>query len=144
MVARGEVLRFKYIVSNLCVVLERFMKLFLSGCLIAGVLFGAEPAAQTEAPKRPKLGVALAGGAALGLAHVGVLQWLEEHRIPIDYIAGTSMGGLVSGMQATGMSSAEMVEFVSKVNWKLALSSSSPYPTWHSGGKRIKRRSRWR
>jgi patatin-like phospholipase len=41
---------------------------------------------------RPKIGVALEGGGALGLAHVGVLQWFEEHHIPIDYVAGTSLG----------------------------------------------------
>ena len=52
---------------------------------------------------RPKIGVVLEGGGALGLAHIGVLQWFEEHRIPIDYLAGTSMGGLVGGMYATGM-----------------------------------------
>jgi predicted acylesterase/phospholipase RssA len=46
---------------------------------------------------RPKIGVALEGGGALGLAHIGVLKWFEDHRIPIDYIAGTSMGGLVGG-----------------------------------------------
>lgn len=45
---------------------------------------------------RPKIGVALEGGGALGLAHVGVLQWFEEHHIPVDYVAGTSMGGLVA------------------------------------------------
>ena len=51
---------------------------------------------------RPKIGVALEGGGALGLAHIGVLEWFEEHRIPVDYIAGTSMGGLVGGLYATG------------------------------------------
>jgi NTE family protein len=48
--------------------------------------------AQTPAPARPRIGLALGGGSARGLAHVGVLRWLEEHRVPIDVIAGTSMG----------------------------------------------------
>jgi len=52
--------------------------------------------------RRPKVGLVLAGGAALGLAHVGIIRWLEEHRIPVDYVAGTSMGGLVGGLYATG------------------------------------------
>ncbi len=42
------------------------------------------------ATKRPTLGLVLEGGGALGLAHMGVIRWLEEHRIPVDYIAGTS------------------------------------------------------
>ena len=46
---------------------------------------------------RPRLGLALGGGAARGIAHIGLLRWFEEHRIPIDYLAGTSMGGLVGG-----------------------------------------------
>ena len=44
---------------------------------------------------RPKIGIAFEGGGALALAQIGVLQWLEEHKIPVDYIAGASMGGLV-------------------------------------------------
>jgi NTE family protein len=57
---------------------------------------------------RPAIGLALEGGGALGLAHVGVLQWMEEHRIPIDRIAGTSMGSLVGGLYASGDSPAQM------------------------------------
>jgi predicted acylesterase/phospholipase RssA len=45
--------------------------------------------------KRLRIGVALEGGGALGEAHIGVLKWFEEHHIPVDYLAGTSMGGLV-------------------------------------------------
>jgi NTE family protein len=76
---------------------------------------------------RPKIGVALAGGSALGLAHVGVLEWMEEHQIPIDYIAGTSMGGLVGGIYASGMSSAETIDLVKSIDWGLALSSATTY-----------------
>src|SRR5579859_1117089 len=50
----------------------------------------------------PRLGLVLEGGGALGLAHIGVIQYLEEHRIPVGYIAGTSMGGLIGGVYATG------------------------------------------
>ena len=48
--------------------------------------------------ERPTLGLVLEGGGALGLAHIGVIQWMEENRIPVNYIAGTSMGGLVGGV----------------------------------------------
>jgi len=92
--------------------------------LIAALAAAAQTA---DKPKRKTVGVALAGGSALGLAHVGVLQWLEEHRIPVDYIAGTSMGGLVAGLWATGHDSAEMLDFVKNVNWAAALTSAPPY-----------------
>jgi NTE family protein len=57
---------------------------------------------------RPSIGLALEGGGALGLAHIGVLQWFEENHIPVDRISGTSMGALVAGLYATGDSPAEM------------------------------------
>lgn len=67
-----------------------------------------------------RVGVALSGGAAKGIAHVGILKALEENEIPIDYIAGTSMGGIVGGCYAAGMSPAQIEEIVlSKefLNW---------------------------
>jgi len=57
---------------------------------------------------RPAIGLALEGGGALGLAHIGVIQWFEDHRIPIDRIAGTSMGALVGAIYSTGHTPAEM------------------------------------
>jgi NTE family protein len=76
-------------------------------------------AAQSAPPPRPRqtIGLALEGGGALGLAHIGVLQWMEEHHIPIDYVAGTSMGGLVGGIYATGMNPNEVRELVGGINW---------------------------
>jgi len=76
---------------------------------------------------RPKIGVALEGGGALGLAHIGVLQWFEEHRIPIDYLAGTSMGGLVGGIYATGMRASELKDLVSAIDWNEAFDGQTPY-----------------
>jgi NTE family protein len=71
--------------------------------------------------------LALSGGSALGLAHFGVLRWFAEHRIPIDYIAGTSMGGLVAGLYASGMTAEEAQEFVAGLDWKVALDPKLPY-----------------
>src|SRR5687767_5704966 len=51
-----------------------------------------------------KVGLVLSGGAAKGLAHVGVLKALEENEVPIDYVVGTSMGGIIAGCYAAGMS----------------------------------------
>ena len=61
-----------------------------------------------QPPGRASIGVALEGGNALGLAHIGVLQWFEEHRIPVDRISGTSMGALIGALYATGQTPAQI------------------------------------
>ena len=76
---------------------------------------------------RPKLGLVLEGGGALGLAHIGVITWMEEHRIPVSYVAGTSMGGLVGGIYATGRSPAEVRKLVSGIDWDQVLSGQVPF-----------------
>lgn len=82
----------------------------------------------TPAPEtRPRVGVALEGGGALGQAHVGVLKWFEEHHIPVDYVAGTSMGGLVGGLYATGESADEMTQVLKSADWPLLLGGRTPY-----------------
>ncbi len=68
-------------------------------------------------PNRPRIGLALSGGGALGLAEIGVLQWMEENHIPVDRIAGTSMGSIIGAMYATGMSPAEIQKFAEKIDW---------------------------
>jgi NTE family protein len=98
---------------------------------LAAVLFTASmPSfAQQTAPakKRPTLGLALQGGGALGLAHVGVITWMEEHHIPIDYISGTSMGGLVGGVYATGRNAAELRQVVNGINWDQVMAGQTPF-----------------
>jgi NTE family protein len=88
------------------------------------------PGAAVAAPgdSRPRIGLVLGGGAARGLAHVGVLRWLEEHRVPVDLVAGTSMGGLLGGVYATGMSSEEIAALVRDLDWDLILRPDVPYP----------------
>jgi NTE family protein len=76
---------------------------------------------------RPKIGVALEGGGAMGLAHIGVLKWFEEHHIPVDYVAGTSMGGLVGGFYATGMSPEELETLINGMDWRKILGDRTPY-----------------
>src|SRR5712692_854877 len=76
---------------------------------------------------RPRIGVALEGGGALGLAHIGVLKWFEEHHIPVDYVAGTSMGGLVGGFYATGMSPNELKTLIEGLDWRKILGDRTPY-----------------
>src|SRR5580765_5589675 len=79
------------------------------------------------AANHPKVGLVLEGGGALGLAHIGVLQWLEEHRIPVSYVAGTSMGGLVGGLYATGRSATEVREIVSDIPCDQVLRGQTPF-----------------
>jgi NTE family protein len=76
-------------------------------------------------PARPKIGVAFGGGSARGIAHIGVIQWFEEHHIPIDLAAGTSMGGLIGGAFATGMSAAELRTLIAETDWDVMFGSSS-------------------
>ena len=71
----------------------------------------------TSPPHRQRVGLALSGGGALGLAEIGVIQWLEENQIPVDRIAGTSMGAIIAAMYATGMSPAEIQDFARKIDW---------------------------
>jgi NTE family protein len=82
---------------------------------------------KTVPQPRPKIGVALEGGGAMGLAHIGVLKWFEEHHIPVDYIAGTSMGGLVAGFYATGMNPDELKTLIEGLDWRNILGDRTPY-----------------
>ena len=66
---------------------------------------------------RPRIGLVLGGGGARGIAHVGVIRVLEQLRIPIDYVAGTSMGSIVGGLYATGMTSTQLEEVIRQLNW---------------------------
>ncbi len=90
-------------------------------CLLASLPAGRAAAqdAPAEAP-RPRVGLVLSGGGARGLAHVGVLKALEELRIPVDAIAGTSMGAVVGGLYASGMTAAEIEKLMRSLDWSAA------------------------
>ena len=91
----------------------------------------AEAVAQQPEVKpasRPKVALVFEGGGALGFAHIGVIEWMEAHHIPVDYVAGTSMGGLVGGLYASGMSPQEIKDFVGGINWSAVLSGQIPFP----------------
>ncbi|MBP8184907.1 MAG: patatin-like phospholipase family protein [Pseudomonas sp.] len=76
--------------------------------------------------KRPRICLVLSGGGARGAAHVGVLKVLEEYRVPVDCIAGTSMGALVGGAYATGTSLAEMDVFLANISSELLFKDKPP------------------
>jgi NTE family protein len=73
--------------------------------------------AQAMPPQRPRVGLVLGGGGARGGAHIGVLEVLEELRIPFDCVAGTSMGALVGGAYAAGISPEEMRKAIQETDW---------------------------
>jgi NTE family protein len=80
-------------------------------------------AAPASAPERPRLGLVLSGGGARGIAHVGVLKVLERERIPVDVIAGTSMGAIIGGLYASGMSAATLERELLPLAWDRVFAS---------------------
>jgi NTE family protein len=85
--------------------------------LILSLTSPATALAQDDFDVRPRIGLALSGGGARGASHIGVLKVLERERIPIDYIAGTSMGAIVGGMYASGLSPEEIEAQLTAVDW---------------------------
>ncbi|WP_369871164.1 patatin-like phospholipase family protein [Herbaspirillum sp. 3R-3a1] len=93
-------------------------------CLLAGVALltttapssAADVSSSTTAKPRPRIGLVLSGGGARGYAHLGVLQYLEKLHVPVDYIAATSMGALVGGLYATGISAEDLEQRLSQTN----------------------------
>ncbi len=75
---------------------------------------------------RPRICLVLSGGGARGMAHIGVLKILEQMKIPIDCIAGTSMGAVVGGLYASGMTAAEIESTIRSVDWQEAFRDSPP------------------
>lgn len=109
-------------------------KQLLSLCIPTSILVTAvllciatnASATSTEArPDRPRIGLVLGGGGARGAAHIGVLRELERMRVPIDAIAGTSMGAVVGGLYASGMTPAELEEVVVSLDWKDSFQDTS-------------------
>lgn len=98
-------------------------------CVVTLALLCALPSrrcgAQPSVNGRRHVGVAFGGGGAKGFAHVGVIRWFEEHHIPIDLVAGTSMGGLVGGAYAAGLNAAELTKLTDDTDWNEFFGASS-------------------
>src|ERR1700756_4076140 len=108
---------------------SRHRLLFFSAVLSLFSFFFPFSSAAQDAPnarptepstQRPKIGLALSGGGALGITEIGVIEWMEENHIPVDRIAGTSMGSIIGAMYATGMTPAEIRAFAEKIDWDQA------------------------
>src|SRR5688500_13530119 len=83
-------------------------------------------AAHAAEGERPRVGLVLSGGGARGAAHVGVLKVLDDMRVPVDAIAGTSMGAVVGGLYASGMSGGDIERLIRSVNWQDAFQDRPP------------------
>ncbi|WP_394211622.1 patatin-like phospholipase family protein [Enterovibrio calviensis] len=90
---------------------------FIATLVLAVAMLFASFAFSQEKISRPTVGLVLGGGGAKGAAHVGVLKALEEMRIPVDYIAGTSMGAYVGGLYAIGMTADEISVLMESIDW---------------------------
>lgn len=115
----------KYILKNCFIrriLVWLILFVFLEGSV--SVVRASEPE-HTQA--RPKIGLVLSGGGARGLAHIGVIEWFEKHHVPVDYVAGTSMGGLIGGLYAMGMSPDEMRAFVRGIDWSKVFGKGIEY-----------------
>ena len=75
---------------------------------------------------RPTVGLVLAGGGARGLAHLGVIKYMEELGIPVDIVTGTSMGGLVGGLYALGYKHDQLDSLIRDINWPVMMSDNIP------------------
>ncbi|MDX1569966.1 MAG: patatin-like phospholipase family protein, partial [Xanthomonadales bacterium] len=88
-------------------------------------LIGATECQRTPAEERPTIGLALGGGGARGYAHIGVLQRLHELRVPVDYVAGTSIGSVVGGLVATGRDPETISSIAAAMDWAALFEDST-------------------
>jgi NTE family protein len=79
-----------------------------------------------DPPARPKIGLVLSGGGARGAAHVGVIRALEQLHVPIDAVAGTSVGAMVGGLYAAGLSGDEIERVFRELDWQEAIRDRAP------------------
>ncbi len=90
----------------------------VAGLLALPVLHAQDRSEPAGAEVRPRVGLVLSGGGARGAAHIGVLKVLEELRVPVDAIAGTSMGAVVGGLYSAGHTAAEIEKIMTSIDWQ--------------------------
>src|SRR5215472_13663536 len=108
----------------------RALSLILAACLAAPAITDAQaapgPLASPDTHHRPRIGLVLSGGGARGTAHIGVLKVLDEMHVPVDAIAGTSMGAVVGGLYASGLSARDIEKIMTSINWQDAFRDRPP------------------
>ena len=115
--------------------------LLLKSCrCLATVLLATSLPLLAGAADRPKVGLVLGGGGARGAAHIGVLEELERLRIPVDCVAGTSMGALIAGAWAAGMDPATMRREMGKADWNDLFQDNPGYGDVNYRSKRLSQR----
>ncbi len=100
--------------------------LYVLSLVLSSTFVHAQAPTNAEAKSRPKIALVLSGGGARGAAHVGVIKVLEELRIPIDFIAGTSMGALIGASYASGTSIKELEDRLAAADWNDLFTDISP------------------
>jgi len=119
-------------------------RLFAALLIALFLFFTAIAHAQIHTPENakaaPRIALVLGGGGARGAAHIGVLEVLERERIPLACVVGTSMGGLVAGGYAAGLTPAEMREKLDKANWTDMFLDSADYSQLSYRKKRVTKR----
>ena len=98
----------------------------LTAALLCCAVAGAQTPGSDPAAQRPRIGLVLSGGGARGAAHIGVLKMLDALHVPIDAIAGTSMGAVVGGLYASGMSGTQIEQAMASVDWQSAFRDRPP------------------
>lgn len=100
--------------------------------LVAYLAFACSSALAADAPNEPatangkeNVSLVLSGGGARGAAHIGVLKYLEEHRVPVESVVGTSVGAIIGGLYASGMSASEIEDLVLSLNWNEMFSDTA-------------------
>lgn len=99
---------------------------FLLACLAAHVPRARAQSASSGGTHRLRIGLVLSGGGARGAAHIGVLKMLDQLHVPVDAIAGTSMGAVVGGLYASGLSGRQIEQAMASVNWQTAFRDHPP------------------
>src|SRR5262249_35971735 len=106
------------------------LSLILAACLAVPAVTDAQatpaPRTPTDTHHRPHIGLVLSGGGARGTAHIGVLKVLEDMHVPVDAIAGTSMGAVVGGLYASGLSARDIEKIMTSINWQDAFRDRPP------------------
>lgn len=98
--------------------MKYFSLLFIFCCTLALLAYPSQTQATVEeAAITPRVGLVLGGGGAKALAHIGVLKYLEEHQIPVDFVVGTSMGAVAGGLYVQGVAPEELENMVLSVDW---------------------------